>query len=111
MGNNKRHAISSALLFLKNHPLEIMTVTEWAYLMGYSRSHFCRCFKKEFGVAPKRRLRVLRLRLIRNELRKHPHAIGYEVAMNAGFCDNKSLHQYISFHCNMNLSEFKIQFV
>ncbi|MEP1304706.1 MAG: helix-turn-helix domain-containing protein [Balneola sp.] len=107
----KRHAVSDAILFLENHPLEIMTVSEWAFLMGYSRSHFCRCFKQEFGISPKRKLRVFRLRMIRNELRKNPQAIGYEIAVNTGFYDDKALYKYLVFHCQMNLTEFKSQVV
>ncbi|MEP0005654.1 MAG: helix-turn-helix domain-containing protein [Balneola sp.] len=107
MGKKKRHSISEAISVLKCHPVEIMTVSEWAYYMGYSRSYFCRCFKKEFGISPKRKLKVFRLRLIRDELRKRPQAKCYEVAVNTGFNDDKSLYKYLVFHCQMNLTEFK----
>tara|TARA_R110002124_G_scaffold287282_2_gene472238 strand:+ start:3398 stop:3730 length:333 start_codon:yes stop_codon:yes gene_type:complete len=110
MGNYQKRNISEALIVLKEHPLEIMTVKEWARYMGYSRSHFCRCFKKEFGISPKRKLRVFRLRLIRDELRKDPKAKGYKVAVNTGF-DDEALYKYIVFHCQMNLTEFKNHFL
>ena len=109
MGKSQRIPIRYALEVLQEKAPDILTVSDWALSMRYSRSHFCRSFKKEFGIAPKRKLRVYRLRIIKREVKKDPEAIGYKIAVNSGFRDEKALHKYLSFHCKMNLSEFKIQ--
>ncbi len=109
MGRLERLPIESALNVLAEVKPDIHTVSDWALCMGYSRSHFCRAFKKEFGIAPKRKLRVHRLRRVIQELRKAPDAKGYTIAVNSGFADEQALHKYLSFHCRMNLSEFKSQ--
>ncbi len=111
MRKRKRIPIRLALTILSEVKPDIHTVSDWALCMGYSRSHFCRAFKKEFGIAPKRKLRVHRLRRVIQELRKEPDAKGYTIAVNSGFADEQALHNYLSFHCQMNLSEFKSQVV
>lgn len=107
MERRSKVPIGLSLEILANHPIEIMTVSEWAYYMGYSRSYFCRSFRSEFGISPKRKLRVFRLRQIKKVLQSDPEAISFKVAIESGFNNEKALYQYLSFHCGMTLSQFK----
>jgi len=105
MGEKRR--IENVIQVLEENYLKIMTVYEWAGEMGYSRSCFSRLFKKEFGLCPKDQLKTFRLKLIKAELRKNPDAIGYEVAVNTGFSDSKSLRKFLYTHYDTNLTTIK----
>lgn len=101
--------IENVITILECNRLNILTVSDWALKMRYSRSHFSRCFKKEFGVSPKDYLKEFRLRLIKEEIRKDPEAIGYKIAVNCGFLDEKALHKYLAFNYSTTLSGVKSQ--
>ncbi|MGN8224738.1 helix-turn-helix domain-containing protein [Gracilimonas sp. BCB1] len=107
MGGKRRVRISEAIQVLEKNYLDILTVYEWADAMGYSRSHFCRIFKKEFGTNPKDKLKTFRLKLIKEEIRKNPKAIGYEIAVNTGLTDSKSLHKFLYTHFDKNITALK----
>ncbi|MEQ8523740.1 MAG: AraC family transcriptional regulator [Gracilimonas sp.] len=96
-----------AIEILEKNYLEILTVSEWAEKMGYSRSHYCRIFKKEFGICPKDQLKSFRLSLIKKEIRKTPTAIGFRIAVNAGLANEKSLHKFLSANFDKNLTALK----
>ncbi|MCH2451443.1 MAG: AraC family transcriptional regulator [Gracilimonas sp.] len=106
MGKRRTH-ISEAIRVLENNYLKILTVYEWADEMGYSRSYFCRIFKKEFGINPKDKLKAFRLTIIKEEVRKSPEAIGYEIAVNIGLADSKSLRKFLYTHFDKNLTALK----
>lgn len=106
---NTRTNIAKALSVLETNTLEIITVTDWATELGFSRSYFSRSFKKEFGLCPKEYLKDFRLRVIKEEIRKDPEAIGYKIAVNCGFIDEKALHKYLDFHFDLCLSKVKAQ--
>lgn len=74
MSKKRRVDISNAMLVLEKNYRDILTVHKWADDMGYSRSHFCRIFKKE--------------------IKKRTKAIGYEIASNTGLADSKSLCKF-----------------
>jgi len=101
--------IGEALEVLEENSLNILTVTEWADKISYSRSYFCREFTKEFGLNPKDYLKDFRLRLIKAEIQKEPEAIGYKIAINCGFIDEKALHKYLNLHFDLCLSKVKAQ--
>jgi len=105
----ERLSIYDALSVLESNSLTIITVSEWAEIMGYSRSHFCRKFTFEFGINPKCYLKDFRLKLIKQEIRKDPEAIGYCIAVNCGFIDEKALHKYLDFNFDLCLSKVKAQ--
>lgn len=109
MDKKSRESISKAIQVLEEYGIEILTVTEWANKMGYSRAHFSRSFNRELGMTPKEYLRDYKLRDIAREIKKNPEAIGYEIAVNVGFIDERALHKYLTFHCNMTLTEYKDQ--
>ena len=107
MRKKRRIDISKSIQILEDNYLDIFTVYEWADAMGYSRSHFCRIFKKEFGLSPKDKLKAFRLALIKKEVRKKPEAIGYEIALNTGLTDSKSLRKFLYTHSDKNLKTLK----
>jgi AraC-like DNA-binding protein len=76
--------------------LEIRNVSEWAEFMGYSRSHFCRSFKKRFGENPKTVLRRARLRKVCRVMQSDWSATAYKVALESGFENDKALHKFLS---------------
>ncbi|SMO69286.1 helix-turn-helix domain-containing protein [Gracilimonas mengyeensis] len=96
--------VAEAIRILEENYLEIRTVSDWATCMGYSRSYFCRCFTKEFGINPKDHLKLYRLRLIKNEIKKDPEAIGYKIAVSTGLPDEKALHKFLANHFDKNLT-------
>ena len=95
-------SISRAVQVLEERGMEILTVSEWAGAMGFSRQ-----FTEEFGVNPKDYLRDMRLQAITEEIQKDPDAIGYKIAVNLGFTDERALHKYLVFHCNMTFRQYK----
>ena len=109
MGEKRRIDISKAVQVLEENYLDILKVYEWADAMGYSRAHFCRIFKKEFGINPKDKLKNFRLKLIKEEVKKSPEAIGYEIAVNAGLADSKSLRKFLYTHFDKNLTALKYE--
>ncbi len=76
--------------------LDIRNVSEWAAFMGYSRSHFCRSFKKRFGENPKLVLRRARLRKVCRVIQSDWSATAYKVALESGFENDKALHKFLS---------------
>lgn len=109
MSKRRRVDISNAVLILEENYLDILTVYEWADVMGYTRSYFCRIFKEELGLSPKDKLKAFRLMLIKKEIRKRPEAIGYEIAVNTGLADSKSLHKFLHTHFGKNLTVLKAE--
>ncbi len=107
MEKRKKEGISRAVQILEERGMEILTVSEWAEAVGYSRAYFSRRFTEEFGVNPKIYLKEFRLRSITKEIVKDPEAIGYKIAINLGFTDEKALHKYLVFHCGMTLKQYK----
>jgi AraC-like DNA-binding protein len=75
--------------------LDIRNVSEWAAFMGYSRSHFCRSFKKRFKENPKLVLRRARLRKVCRVIQSDWSATAYKVALESGFENDKALHKFL----------------
>gem|GEM_PF-766676 len=80
---------------LIRHINEIRNVTEWADWMGYSRSHFCRSFKKRFHENPKLVLRRARFRKVCRVIQSDWSATAYKVARESGFENDKALHKFL----------------
>ena len=70
--------------FIQANLHEQISLTSLAELAGQSRFHFCRAFKKSYGVSPARHVRMLRIEAARNLLRTQGMAIA-EVAEAVGF--------------------------
>lgn len=111
MKRESRIDISKAVEVLQQNRCNILTVCEWADAMGYSRWHFCRIFKKTFGISPKDKLKAFRYNLIKNEIRKSPEAIGYRIAINAGLANEKSLHKFLSANFGKNLTMLRTELI
>ncbi len=89
-----------AVGILIHNILEIRNVTEWALFMGYSRSHFCRNFKKKFRENPKDVLRKARFNQICRAIQSDWSATAYKVALDSGFHNDKALHKFLQRNFN-----------
>lgn len=107
----KKIKMEEALSFIENHYTEILTVSEWAYAMGYSRAHFSRRFKDTFGLSPKYYLKKFRYRILKSEVSKDPYAIGYKIAVNSGFTNEQSLQKYLKYNYGETLNDFRARFI
>lgn len=85
---------------LVHNIMEIRNVTEWALFMGYSRSHFCRYFKKKFRQNPKDVLRKARFNQICRTIQSDWSATAYKVALDSGFQNDKALHKFLQRNFN-----------
>jgi|SRR5690625_1146974 len=103
----KRKPIEEAVQELKEHRKEIQCVNEWALYMGYSRSYFSRKVKGMFGRTPKRILADNKLEMIKEEIEKQPHAIGYTIAVNTGLEDEKALYKFLTTHFDTTLTDLR----
>ncbi len=92
---------------LIRHILEIRNVTEWAACMGYSRSHFCRSFKKRFEENPKLVLRRARFRKVCRIIQSDWSATAYKVALESGFENDKALHKFLQRNFNRGFLSLK----
>ncbi len=92
---------------LIKHILEIRNVTEWAACMGYSRSHFCRSFKKRFQENPKMVLRRARFRKVCRVIQSDWSATAYKVALESGFENDKALHKFLQRNFNWGFLSLK----
>ncbi|TVQ69677.1 MAG: AraC family transcriptional regulator [Balneolaceae bacterium] len=92
---------------LISHILEIRNVTEWAACMGYSRSHFCRRFKKRFQENPKMVLRRARFRKVCRVIQSDWSATAYKVALESGFENDKALHKFLQRNFNWGFLSLK----
>lgn len=107
MGAKNRIPIVRAVQELKANAEGITTVKGWARYMGYSRSHFSRCIKKQFGRAPKVMLAEIKLKQVKKAILEDPDAIGYKIASDANFTDDKALYKFLNNHCEMTFTEFR----
>lgn len=103
----KKCSIEQAIQVLETADPPILTVSDWAHVLGYSRSHFSRCFTREFSLNPKDYLKQYRMQMIREEVGRDPEAIGYKIAVNCGFIDEKALHKFLYLHYRTSLTEVK----
>lgn len=106
----KNIKIRQAITVIEAKYIEILTVSEWAYEMGYSRAHFSRTFKEVFGLSPKYYLKEFRYKVLEREVSKDPHAIGYKIAVNCGFTDEQSLQKYLKYNFGITLNHFRTKF-
>jgi len=107
----KKIKMEDALNFIENRYTEILTVSEWAHAMGYSRAHFSRRFKGTFGLSPKYYLKKFRYRILKSEVSKDPYAIGYKIAVNSGFTNEQSLQKYLKYNYGETLNDFRSRFI
>ncbi len=104
-------SIDKAIEVLKENSETIHNVSEWAKVMHLSRSYFSRVFTQNFGLNPKEFLTDYRISLISNEIKQHPEAIEFAIAVNIGFADNNSLSKYLKYHFDKTFLEFKDEII
>ncbi|MGA7325754.1 MAG: AraC family transcriptional regulator [Rhodomicrobium sp.] len=70
--------------FIQSNLNQQISLADLAALTGQSRFHFCRAFKRTFGVSPVRQVRALRIEAARSLL-KQPGMTVAEIAEAVGF--------------------------
>lgn len=79
----------------------ILTVAEWADIMGYSVSTFRRLCRKTFKQSAGKLLSEVRITYIRTLWTNDPGLSAYELAKRAGLKDEKALYQFLQTHPGM----------
>ncbi|MDG5766489.1 hypothetical protein QA596_03340 [Balneolales bacterium ANBcel1] len=101
--------LSMSITVLQNQITKINKVSEWASLLGYSRSYFCRKFTAIYGENPKYVLRRAKLLSICKAIESDWSATSYKVAREAGQTDEKAMLKFLSRNYNtgfVNLRNF-----
>lgn len=102
-----RKPVGTAVLELESNLGEIFTVREWADHMGYSRSYFSRKIKKKFGKSPKDLLTEVKLNKVKQQIREEPEAIGYHIATEVGFPNERALYKFLAINIGLTLSSLQ----
>jgi AraC family transcriptional regulator len=98
--------LRQVLDFIKSNMHQQISLTDLANLAGQSRFHFCRAFKKSFGISPVRHVRALRIEAARNLLRLHEMTIA-DVAAAVGFRGATQFGRVFSATTGMTPSEYR----
>lgn len=105
MGDKKN--ISESVEVLIANLSEVVSVYEWAQLMGYAcPKKFARHFLRHYSVRPQSYLKYIRLKNISRDLRKSNQS-NFEIARKYGVLDEIALNKYINYHLNCSPSEIK----
>ena len=102
-----RKPLRTAMIELESHLGEIFTVKEWADHMGYSRYYFSRKVKKKFGKSPKDLLTEMKLQKVKQQIQEDPEAIGYHIATEVGFPNERSLYKFLAIKIGLTLSSLQ----
>lgn len=81
--------VREVAMYLTEHHGEAISTQQMADFVGYSREHFCRCFKRATGISFKQYLTELRLSYVAMELMSSQESI-FRIALKHGFVDEKS---------------------
>ena len=102
-----RKPINIAVRELESNLGEIFTVQEWADYMGYSRCYFSHKIKKRFGKSPKDLLTEVKLKKVKQLIQKNPDELGFQVATEIGFIDERSMYKFLKTSTGFKFSEIK----
>lgn len=106
MGDKKN--ISDSVEVLVANLSNVVSVYEWAQLMGYTcPKKFARNFLRYYSVRPQTYLKYIRLKNISQDLRKSNQS-NFEIARKYGVLDEIALNKYINYHLNCSPTEVKI---
>lgn len=97
------HAVSE----LARHPAEIGTVDQWARHMGYSRSYFSTRFREVFGRGALDVFSEVKYKLIISFLIKRPQLNSSEIAVQAGFWNDRALRRFLRNGYRINISQLR----
>lgn len=105
MGESKN--ISDSVDVLVANLSDVVSVYEWAQLMGYTcPKKFARDFLRNYSVRPQTYLKYIRLKNISQDLRRNNKS-NFEVARKYGVLDEIALNKYINYHLNCSPTEIK----
>lgn len=106
MGDKKN--ISDSAEVLVANLSKVVSVYEWAQLMGYTcPKKFARDFLHFHSVRPQTYLKYVRLKNISRDLRKSDQS-NFEIARKYGVLDEIALNKYINYHLKCSPTEIKI---
>ena len=92
-GGLEAHQLQRAIDFFRDHLLETASVGKVASVVGLTRFHFGRCFKRSTGLSPHQYLLRMRVDRARYLLETTSDTVN-EVAIKSGFCDPSHLSTY-----------------
>lgn len=103
----EKYPISASVERLERNVCEIVTVNQWAALMGYEcPKRFARTFQRHFMVRPAAYLKYVRLKNISAELRSSD-CTNFVVARKYGVPDEIALNKYFNYHLDCSPTEIK----
>jgi len=102
-----RIPIRDAIRELVTNPSIIGTVDQWAEHMGYSRSYFSTCFRKEFGKGALETFCEIKYKLVISILKKYPRLESGRIANEAGFWNERALRRFLRNDCRINISQLR----
>jgi AraC family transcriptional regulator len=92
--------------FIHSNLHQQISLSDLAALVGQSRFHFCRAFKKTVGMSPARHLRALRITAAKNLLRSQTMTMA-EVAVAVGFRSATQFNRVFLGTVGMTPSEYR----
>lgn len=105
----ERKTVVDAQNILEQHIGEIYTVSDWARIMGYSRSHFSRQIRKLHKEKPVDLLRKVKLKMALEAFTENPASKAYVVACKTGFDSARALGQFVSRNYGITLPEMRMR--
>lgn len=105
----ERMPVAEALKVLRQHIEEIYTVSDWARIMGYSRSYFSRQIRKLYKEKPVDLLRKVKLKVALEAFTENPASKAYVVACKTGFGSARALGQFVSRNYSITLPEMRMR--
>mgnify|MGYP006274276169 CR=1 FL=1 len=99
--------ISTAAERLDRNVCDIVTVNQWATMMGYEcPKRFARKFQRHFMVRPAAYLKYVRLKKITEDLRSSDCS-NFVVARKYGVPDEIALNKYFNYHLDCSPTKIK----
>lgn len=96
--------IDRAIEVLQANITAIGTVTEWARVMGYSRSYFSKRFHEIFGCCAIEVLIGIKFSLIVQIISEHPERESDYIARLAGFSNAQALRRFLRYNYHINIT-------
>ena len=99
--------VESALLYMKTHIDQDITIEELAAHFGISNEYFCRLFKSEVHLSPIQYLMHLRIQEAKNLLVLYPNLSISDIAIKVGYNDANYFSSLFKRHEHMTPSQFR----
>ncbi|MTI86565.1 MAG: helix-turn-helix transcriptional regulator [Balneolaceae bacterium] len=98
--------IEEAVDVLEKNLTEILTVAEWAELMGFScAKYFSREFRNSWNLLPSEIIKHKKIELFKSLIESNPSELNYCIAQEMGLKDEVVLSRYIKRHTGRTPAE------